>query len=41
VTPDPHSDAITNFVHDDSITLPGLNSPEVQQLIHANHVLLH
>ena len=41
VTPDAHGDASINPVHNDNLTLPGSNPPEVQQLIHANHVLLH
>jgi hypothetical protein len=41
IAKDAHGDALVNPVHNDNVTLPGLNPPEVQQLIHANHVWLH
>ena len=36
-----HGDAVIDLGHNDSITLPGVTTPELQQLIQAGHVLLH
>jgi len=41
ITTDAHGDAVINLGHNDSITLPGVTAPQVQQVILAGHVLLH
>ena len=41
ITTDPHGDAVINLGHNDSITIAGVTSTELQQLIQAGHVLLH
>ncbi len=41
VTTDVHGDAVINLGHNDSITLPGTSTTELQQLIQSGHVLLH
>jgi hypothetical protein len=41
ITTDTHGDAVINLGHNDSITLPGTSTTELQQLIQTGHVLLH
>ena len=41
ITSDAHGDAIINLGHNDSITLAGVTTSELQQVIQAGHVLLH
>ena len=41
ITTDPHGDAVINLGHNDSITIAGVASTELQQLIQTGHVLLH
>jgi hypothetical protein len=41
ITTDVHGDAVINLGHNDSITVAGVNVPELQQIIQAGHVLLH
>jgi hypothetical protein len=41
VTSDVHGDAVINLGHSDSITLSGVTTSELQQVIQAGHVLLH
>jgi hypothetical protein len=36
-----HGDAVINLGHNDSITIAGETSTQLQQLIQAGHVLLH
>ena len=41
ITADVHGDAVINLGHNDSITLSGVTDTQLQQVIHAGHVLLH
>jgi hypothetical protein len=41
ITTDAHGDAVINLGHNDSITLPGVTTTELQQVIQTGHVLLH
>ena len=41
ITTDVHGDAVINLGHNDSITLAGVTTPQLQQAIQAGHVLLH
>ena len=41
ITTDTHGDAVINLGHNDSITLTGTTTTELQQAIQAGHVLLH
>ena len=41
ITADAHGDEVINLGHNDSITLPGVTAPEVQQMMQAGHILLH
>jgi hypothetical protein len=41
ITTDAHGDAMIDLGHNDSITLPGTTSAQLQQIIQAGHVLLH
>jgi hypothetical protein len=41
ITTDAHGDAVLNLGHNDSITLANVTTPQLQQAILANHVLLH
>ncbi len=41
ITTDAHGDAVINLGHNDSITLAGVSDAQLQQVIHAGHVLLH
>ena len=41
ITSDAHGDAVINLGHNDSVTLAGVTDTQLQQVIHAGHVLLH
>jgi len=41
ITTDAHGDAVINLGHNDSVTLSGVTDAQLQQVIHAGHVLLH
>ena len=41
ITTDAHGDAVINLGHNDSVTLAGVTDTQLQQVIHAGHVLLH
>jgi hypothetical protein len=41
ITTDAHGDAIINLGHNDSVTLTGTTTNELQQVIQAGHILLH
>jgi hypothetical protein len=41
VTTDVHGDAVINLGHNDSITLTGTTTTELQQVIQSGHILLH
>ena len=41
VTTDAHGDAIINLGHNDSVTLDGVTTQQLQQVIQAGHVFLH
>ena len=41
ITTNAHGDAVIDLGHHDSVTLAGVTTPELQQVIQAGHVLLH
>ena len=41
ISTDAHGDAVINLGHNDSVTLAGVTDTQLQQVIHAGHVLLH
>ena len=41
VTTDTHGDAVINLGHNDSVTLTGTTTTELQHVIQAGHILLH
>jgi hypothetical protein len=41
ITSDAHGEAVINLGHNDSITLGGTSTTELQQVIQAGHILLH
>ena len=41
ITTDTHGDAVINLGHNDSVTLDGVTTQQLQQGIQAGHVLLH
>jgi hypothetical protein len=41
VTTDAHGDAVIALGHNDSITLEGVSTQQLQQVVQAGHVLLH
>ncbi len=41
ISTDIHGDAVINLGHNDSVTLAGVTDTQLQQVIHAGHVLLH
>jgi hypothetical protein len=41
ITSDAHGDAVINLGHNDSVTLAGVATSQVQQMLQAGHILLH
>jgi hypothetical protein len=41
ISPDRHGDAVIDLGNHDSITLAGVTTTQLQQAIHASHVLVH
>ena len=41
ITTDTHGDAVINLGHNDSVTLDGVTTQQLQQVAQAGHVLLH
>ena len=41
ISTDMHGDAVLDLGHNDSITLAGVTTPQLQQAIQTGHVLLH
>jgi hypothetical protein len=41
ISTDEHGDAVIDLGHNDRITVAGVTDSQLQQVIHAGHVLLH
>lgn len=41
ITTDAHGDAVIDLGHHDSVTLQGVTTQQLQQVVQAGHVLLH